>query len=77
MNRALLEKFYEQGTTAERAAQILGMPVSVVREIYKNRLHERTTGEARPMQQPKAEKGLASQSYKQAMRYLEEQKNAN
>lgn len=78
LNQKLIETFYQQGTTAERAAQILGLPVSVIREAYKNRFHENThKGEPRPKQQPKSEKGLAAQSFEQARKYLEERKNAN
>lgn len=72
----MLMRFYELGTPAERAAQILGIPVDGVREFYKNRVFEATHGgEARPRQIPKAESNLYSEARRIADAHLEAKKN--
>lgn len=72
----MLKRFYEIGTTAERAAQILGIPVAGVREFYKNRVFEANHGgEARPRQIPKAESNLYSEARRIADAHLEAQKS--
>lgn len=74
-NTSMLKRFYEMGTPAERAAQILGIPVDGVREFYKNRVFEANHGgEARPRQTAKAESGLYSHARRIADAHMEEKK---
>lgn len=76
-NTDLLRKMYEIGTSAEKAAFILGLPRSTVRAAYQAFLtkklddHEEAVVRVR---QPKRELGEAARSQEQARRYIEGEK---